>query len=302
MSDVLIREVGLRDGLQLVKKILPTEKKIEWLNKQALLNFREIEVTSFVPEKIVPQFFDSEKILLMAKKITGLTSSVLVPNLFGAKKALELKVKKINCVISASESHNKANINKDIKSSISEICEIVSYNKSLEKSCKIGVAISTSFGCSIEGEISNQKVLNLVEKILEIGVDEITIADTVGYANPKQVKMLFKKLLSLTDNLEIFAHFHDTRGLGIANVLTAFDLGIRKFDSSLLGLGGCPFAPGASGNVATEDLIYLFNSMNISTGINLQDLIILCKNISNFFPNEVLNGRILSAGIPKNYH
>ena len=302
MSDVLIREVGLRDGLQLVKNILPTEKKIKWLNKQSLLNFKEIEVTSFVPKKVVPQFFDAKIILNEANKISNLTSSVLVPNLFGAKKALELNAQKINYVLSASESHNKANVNKDVNSSINELSEIVNYNKNLEKNSKIGVAISTAFGCSIEGEISNLKVLNLVEKILKIGVDEITIADTVGYANPKQVRMLFKKLINLTDNLEIFAHFHDTRGLGIVNVLTAFDLGIRKFDSSLLGLGGCPFAPGASGNVATEDLIYLFNSMRVSTGINLEDFVILCKNISNFFRKEVVNGRILSAGIPKNYY
>ena len=259
MSDVLIREVGLRDGLQLVKNILPTEKKIKWLNKQSLLNFKEIEVTSFVPKKVVPQFFDAKIILNEANKISNLTSSVLVPNLFGAKKALELNAQKINYVLSVSESHNKANVNKDVNSSINELNEIVNYNRNLEKNSKIGVAISTAFGCSIEGEISNLKVLNLVEKILKIGVDEITIADTVGYANPKQVRMLFKKLINLTDNLKIFAHFHDTRGLGIVNVLTAFDLGIRKFDSSLLGLGGCPFAPGASGNVATEDLIYLFN-------------------------------------------
>ena len=302
MSDVLIREVGLRDGLQLVKNILPTEKKIKWLNKQSLLNFKEIEVTSFVPKKVVPQFFDAKIILNEANKISNLTSSVLVPNLFGAKKALELNAQKINYVLSASESHNKANVNKDVNSSINELSEIVNYNRNLEKNSKIGVAISTAFGCSIEGEISNLKVLNLVEKILKIGVDEITIADTVGYANPKQVRMLFKRLINLNDNLEIFAHFHDTRGLGIVNVLTAFDLGIRKFDSSLLGLGGCPFAPGASGNVATEDLIYLFNSMRVSTGINLEDLVILCKNISNFFPKEVVNGRILSAGIPKNYY
>ena len=236
MSDVLIREVGLRDGLQLVKNILPTEK-IKWLNKQSLLNFKEIEVTSFVPKKVVPQFFDAKIILNEANKISNLTSSVLVPNLFGAKKALELNAQKINYVLSASESHNKANVNKDVNSSINELSEIVNYNRNLEKNSKIGVAISTAFGCSIEGEISNLKVLNLVEKILKIGVDEITIADTVGYANPNEVRMLFKKLINLTDNLKIFAHFHDTRGLGIVNVLTAFDLGIRKFDSSLLGLG-----------------------------------------------------------------
>ena len=295
-------EVGLRDGLQLIKQILPTEKKIEWLKEQALLNFKEIEVTSFVPEKVVPQFFDSEKILVTAKNISRLTSSVLVPNLFGAKKALDLKAQKINYVLSASESHNKANVNKDIKSSINELSQIVSLNNSLEKSSKIGVAISTSFGCSIEGEISNQKVLNIVEKILEIGIDEITIADTVGYANPKQVKILFQSLIDLMDKDQIFGHFHDTRGLGIANVLTALDLGIRKFDSSLLGLGGCPFAPGASGNIATEDLVYLLNSMKISTGIDLKNLINFCKNISDFFPNEVLKGKIISAGIPKNYN
>ena len=302
MYDVLVREVGLRDGLQLIKQILPTEKKIEWLKEQALLNFKEIEVTSFVPEKVVPQFFDSEKILVTAKNISGLTSSVLVPNLFGAKKALDLKAQKINYVLSASESHNKANVNKDIKSSINELSQIVSLNNSLEKSSKIGVAISTSFGCSIEGEISNQKVLSIVEKILEIGIDEITIADTVGYANPKQVKILFQSLIDLMDKDQIFGHFHDTRGLGIANVLTALDLGIRKFDSSLLGLGGCPFAPGASGNIATEDLVYLLNSMKISTGIDLKNLINFCKNISDFFPNEVLKGKIISAGIPKNYN
>ena len=302
MYDVLVREVGLRDGLQLIKQILPTEKKIEWLKEQALLNFKEIEVTSFVPEKVVPQFFDSEKILVIAKNISGLTSSVLVPNLFGAKKALDLKAQKINYVLSASESHNKANVNKDIKSSINELSQIVSLNNSLEESSKIGVAISTSFGCSIEGEISNQKVLSIVEKILEIGIDEITIADTVGYANPKQVKILFQSLIDLMDKDQIFGHFHDTRGLGIANVLTALDLGIRKFDSSLLGLGGCPFAPGASGNIATEDLVYLLNSMKISTGIDLKNLISYCKNISDFFPNEVLKGKIISAGIPKNYN
>ena len=302
MYDVLVREVGLRDGLQLIKQILPTEKKIEWLKEQALLNFKEIEVTSFVPEKVVPQFFDSEKILVTAKNISGLTSSVLVPNLFGAKKALDLKAQKINYVLSASESHNKANVNKDIKSSINELSQIVSLNNSLEKSSKIGVAISTSFGCSIEGEISNQKVLSIVEKILEIGIDEITIADTVGYANPKEVKILFQSLIDLMDKEQIFGHFHDTRGLGIANVLTALDLGIRKFDSSLLGLGGCPFAPGASGNIATEDLVYLLNSMKISTGIDLKNLINFCKNISDFFPNEVLKGKIISAGIPKNYN
>ena len=196
MSDVLIREVGLRDGLQLVKNILPTEKKIKWLNKQSLLNFKEIEVTSFVPKKVVPQFFDAKIILNEANKISNLTSSVLVPNLFGAKKALELNAQKINYVLSASESHNKANVNKDVNSSINELSEIVNYNRNLEKNSKIGVAISTAFGCSIEGEISNLKVLNLVEKILKIGVDEITIADTVGYANPKQVRMLFKKLIN----------------------------------------------------------------------------------------------------------
>ena len=174
--------------------------------------------------------------------------------------------------------------------------------RGLKNKVLISAAIATSFGCSIQGDVEKKNVIKICEKLLEMGAEELNIADTVGYANPKQVRMLFKRLINLTGNLEIFAHFHDTRGLGIVNVLTAFDLGIKKFDSSLLGLGGCPFAPGASGNVATEDLIYLFNSMNISTGINLQELIILCRNIRNFFPNEVLNGRILSAGIPKNYY
>ena len=157
MSDVLIREVGLRDGLQLVKNILPTEKKIKWLNKQSLLNFKEIEVTSFVPKKVVPQFFDAKIILNEANKISNLTSSVLVPNLFGAKKALELNAQKINYVLSASESHNKANVNKDVNSSIDELNEIINYNNTLEKKSSVSVAISTSFGCSIEGKVSPNK-------------------------------------------------------------------------------------------------------------------------------------------------
>ena len=298
MSDVLIREVGLRDGLQLVKNILPTEKKIEWLNKQSLLNFKEIEVTSFVPQKIVPQFFDATMILNFAKKISGITSSVLVPNLFGAKKALDLNAQKINYVLSASESHNKANVNKDISSSLNELIEIIDYNNKLEKRSKIGLAISTSFGCSIEGRVSPNKVLKIVEKVCQFGVDEVNIADTVGYANPQNVNYLFKHVIEIAGKDKTFAHFHDTRGLGMANVVTALELGVRKFDSSLCGLGGCPFAPGASGNIPTEDLIYLMKTLGISTGINLNSLLDLCKFIKEWFPQEKLEGKILKAGLP----
>ena len=298
MSDVLIREVGLRDGLQLVKNILPTEKKIKWLNKQSLLNFKEIEVTSFVPKKVVPQFFDAEIIIYEANKISNLTSSVLVPNLFGAKKALELNAQKINYVLSASESHNKANVNKDVNSSINELNEIINYNNNLEKKSSICVAISTSFGCSIEGKVSPNKVLNIVEKVTHLGVDEINIADTVGYGNPYNVKYLFKHVIEIAGKDKIFAHFHDTRGLGLANVIAVLELGIFKFDSSLCGLGGCPFAPGASGNIPTEDLIYLLKSLGIHTGINLNSLLDFCKFVKDWFPNEKLEGKLSKAGLP----
>ena len=298
MSDVLIREVGLRDGLQLVKNILPTEKKIKWLNKQSLLNFKEIEVTSFVPKKVVPQFFDAKIILNEANKISNLTSSVLVPNLFGAKKALELNAQKINYVLSASESHNRANVNKDVNSSINELNEIINYNNNLEKKSSVSVAISTSFGCSIEGKVSPNKVLNIVEKVTHLGVDEINIADTVGYGNPYNVKYLFKHVIEIAGKDKIFAHFHDTRGLGLANVIAVLELGIFKFDSSLCGLGGCPFAPGASGNIPTEDLIYLLKSLGINTGINLNSLLDFCKFVKDWFPNEKLEGKLSKAGLP----
>ena len=299
---VFVREVGLRDGLQLVRKILPTELKLKWLKQQTRLNFKEIEVTSFVPKHVVPLFFDCKKVIREANLLPEIQASVLVPNYKGAVLAVKSGARKINYVISASESHNLANVKKTIKESMQELSNIVRYSRSLEENFfSIGLAISTSFGCSIEGNVDPKKVLNIATEALSLGVEEITVADTVGYANPKQVEIMFKTMIGITKKRKLYAHFHDTRGLALANVISALSVGVRHFDSSMRGLGGCPFAPGASGNVATEDLIFLLNSIGIETGINLTKLLHLSGSVGSWLPNEKLESKVFRAGLPAFY-
>ena len=217
--------------------------------------------------------------------------------------ALKGHSKKILFVISASEQHNLSNVNCDIKQSLLMFNDLIkeSKNSGLDKKVMISGAIATSFGCSIQGHVKEKDVLDIADKLIDIGTDEINIADTVGYANPTQVSNLFKKLIKLSDKTPFGAHFHDTRGMGLTNVKSALDEGVTLFDASLGGLGGCPFAPGASGNIATEDCAYMIEAMGYDTGIDLNKLISLRKSLSKWMTEDTLLGNLSNSGLAKNF-
>ena len=302
-NSIQIREVGLRDGLQLSKTKLSSEIKIKWCSLQSQAGFKEIEVTSFVPPSVLPQFSDASKIVYASNKINNLIPSVLVPNLKGALIALDNNSKKINFVLSASEMHNRSNVNSTIEKSLSMFKDFVRERniRGLKNKVQISAAIETSFGCSIQGDVKKKNVIKICEKLLEMGAEELNIADTVGYANPNQVKEIFKSLNKISKNIPLAAHFHDTRGMGLANVISAIDEGVKRFDASLGGLGGCPYAPGASGNIATEDCVYMIESMGFSTGIDLKKLLKLRKSLKEWMKNDILYGNLLTSGFAKTF-
>ena len=293
-NNVCIREVGLRDGLQLTRSQLSTSTKAEWISQQVKSGFCEMEVTSFVPAHILPQFFDATEILSMASCLDGLCPSVLVPNLRGGKLALGAGAKKINFVISVSEAHNQANVRCTTEKSFQMLEELILESKQ-EQNVSVTGALSTSFGCSIEGDIKQHKVVRFAERMARLGVHEINLADTVGYANPLYVKNMFADIQSAVGEIPLAAHFHDTRGLGLANIFAAFEVGITRFDSCLGGLGGCPFAPGASGNVNTEDTVGMFNSMGIDTGVDIEKLIEVRRLLETWLPNEKVGGNLIKT-------
>ena len=298
VSDIVeIREVGLRDGLQLIKTPLTTQQKLEWVKKQVNAGFNEIEVTSFVPPKLLPQFSDANEMVIRSNKIQNLKATALVLNLKGATRAIAAGTKKITFVISASEEHNQSNVRCSIAESLSMFKEVIKLCNISGRKIEVAGAIATSFGCSMQGSVDEIQVLKLASSMAEVGADEINLADTVGYANPSQVKSLFSKLRNSIGTIPMAAHFHDTRAMGLANVVSALEADVRKFDATLAGLGGCPFAPGASGNIATEDCAYLLENMGFDTGINIQKLIALRNHLSSILPNETLEGK-LSVALP----
>ena len=292
---VILREVGPRDGLQMIRSQLDTDIKLAWIKAQAATGFNEIEVTSYVPVSVLPQFADASLVLSGAKKIGGLLPSVLVPNLRGAVMAMDAGAKKITFVLSVSESHNMANVQQNTKASLAMLRDVTAKREG-RKDITIATALATSFGCSIEGAVSEARVNEIVEQVVEAGVDEINLADTVGYGDPEQVKRIFTDVKRTVGDLPIAAHFHDTRGLGLANVVAALDAGVRRFDSALGGLGGCPFAPGASGNITTEDTVHLFDRLGINSGIDLAALLEVRRQLAQWLPDEKLEGKLFAAG------
>jgi hydroxymethylglutaryl-CoA lyase len=299
--DVIICEVGPRDGLQLVQQVLPAAAKQAWIEAEARAGVPEIEVTSFVRADVMPQFADAAEVAARALSIPGLTVSVLVPNLKGAELAFATHPHKVNYVLSASESHNLRNVRRPVKDSLEDFRRIVELRDSNPgwRAIPLRGYISTSFGCTIEGAISEDVVVRLAEKYFEFGASEVTLADTVGYANPVQAKRLFRRVRNLGG--DVSAHFHDTRGLGLANAFAALETGVRRFDSSLAGLGGCPFAPLATGNIVTEDLVFMLESGGLRTGIDLAKLIETRKLVQSALPSETLHGWIAKAGLPKGF-
>jgi hydroxymethylglutaryl-CoA lyase len=297
-----IREVGLRDGLQLVKTILSTEQKLEWCRSAVQAGIAEIEVTSFVPPKVVPQFVDADAVARGAVKIGGFTAAALVPNLRGAERAFETGIAKINYVLSASEAHNQANVRRSTQESLDDFVRIVAKREEVGKgNVAIGAGIATAFGCTISGTVSEKRVVQIAEQLARSGPDEIIVADTVGYANPAQVERLARAVVRTVSPVPVACHFHDTRGLGLANVAAALNAGVRRFDASLGGLGGCPFAPGATGNINTEDCVFLLESLGYETGIDIEALVRLRATVESWLPGERFCGAIARAGLPKTF-
>jgi hydroxymethylglutaryl-CoA lyase len=286
--------------LQLVRQFLPTAQKIAWCQEEARAGLKEAEVSSFVPATVVPQFADAADITTAALAIEGLNVAVLVPNYKGAVRAMDAGAHKINYVLSASEMHNKANVHRTTEESLEDFGRIVAERNSRGVKTKIVGGIATVFGCTLQGEVQERRVYEIVERLISLGADELIIADTVGYANPGQVKRILGRILSLFSG-SVYAHFHDTRGLGLANVTAAVDAGVTRFDASIGGLGGCPFAPGASGNIDTEDCAFLLESMGFDTGLDIEKLVTLRDKISTWLPEEPVGGAIARAGLPKTF-
>ncbi|MFD0668272.1 hydroxymethylglutaryl-CoA lyase [Ramlibacter sp. MAHUQ-53] len=296
---VTLREVGLRDGLQAIARTLPTEQKKEWIREAWEAGVREIEVGSFVPARLLPQLADTADLVSHARTLPGLSVSVLVPNLKGAEAAMASGAHWMLLPLSASHAHSLANLRRTPDEVVASVAEMVRARNERGSDIRIEVGISTALGCTLQGEVPVAEVLRLLEAVLALGVDRVSIADTVGYADPRQVADLFRQARAVCGDKLDAAHFHDTRGLGIANVMAALHEGQTRFDACLAGLGGCPHAPGASGNVATEDLAYLFASMGIATGIDLPRLLALRAKVAGWLAGECLSGSIARAGLPK---
>jgi len=298
-NPVVIREVGLRDGLQSIARVLPTAEKLEWIRDAYAAGQREIEVGSFVPARLLPQLADTAELVAFARTLPGLVVSVLVPNLKGAERALETGAHLMLLPLSASHAHSLANLRRTPDEVVLEIARIRAARDASGSRCLIEVGLSTAFGCTLQGRVEPDEVLRLLRAVLDAGVDRVGLADTVGYADPQMVRELFERARGVAGDKLSCGHFHDTRGMGIANVFAAWQAGIRRFDACLAGIGGCPHAPGASGNVATEDVAYLFASMGIPTGQDFEKLIALRRKVAQWLDGEALYGSLWRAGLPK---
>ena len=296
---IVIREVGLRDGLQSIARVLPTAQKVEWIRDAWTAGQREIEVGSFVPPRLLPQLADTAELVAFAKTLPGLFTSVLVPNLKGAERAIEGGADLMLVPLSASHAHSLANLRKTPDDVVQEIARIRAARDAAGSRCLLEVGLSTAFGCTIQGRVEPSEVLRLIKAVLDVGVDRVGLADTVGYADPAMVQELFTQALAVAGERLACGHFHDTRGLGMANVFAAWQLGITRFDACLAGIGGCPHAPGASGNVATEDVAYLFASMGVATGLDFDALIAMRAKVARWLEGETLHGTLWRAGLPK---
>ena len=298
-TGVVVREVGLRDGLQILPRVLSTAHKLEWIRRAHAAGLREIEVGSFVPAKLMPQLADTAELVAFANTLPDLQASVLVPNVKGAERAIESGAHAMLLPLSASHAHSLANMKRTPDEVVDDVRRIVDLRDSRGADCRIEIGISTAFGCTLQGRVEPAEVLRLVRAVHDVGVDRIGLADTVGYADPLQVKQLFERCLDAVGDTLSCAHFHDTRGLGSANVFAAWQAGMRRFDACTGGIGGCPHAPGASGNVATEDVAYLFASMGVPTGLDFEALMALREQVAQWLDGEPLHGAIWRAGLPK---
>ena len=300
-ATVLISEVGPRDGLQSVKATMPTADKLRWISALHAAGLREIEVGSFVPARLLPQLADTAEVVAHALTLPGLTVLALVPNLRGAEAALAAGVHKITVPVSASPAHSMANVRKSPQAMVEEVRLIDALRRRVAPQVGLEAAISTAFGCTLQGAVPEDEVIRLAVQCAGAGADDVGLSDTTGHANPAQVRRLFMRLRAEIGHQAGAAHMHNTRGLGLANCLAAYEAGVRTFDASLGGLGGCPYAPGASGNVVTEDLVFMFEAMGIATGIDLARLIAARAPLQAGLPGEPLYGMTPEAGLPQGW-
>jgi hydroxymethylglutaryl-CoA lyase len=301
--DVIISEVGPRDGLQSIKRTMPTPAKVAWVRGLAGAGLQEIEVGSFVSPKLLPQMADTGDVVREAIRIPGLTVLALVPNLKGAQRAVEAGTPKLTMPVSASRAHSQKNIGMTPEQAVEQVRQVARLRDSLPPPSRpvVEVGVSTAFGCTMEGAVSEDWVMQLALLLAEAGADSVGLSDTTGYGNPAQVKRMFKRLRADLGEKAGGAHLHNTRGQGLANVVAALDAGVTTFDSSQGGLGGCPYAPGATGNIVTEDLVFLLESMGLRTGVDLDRLIAARSIVIDALPGEPLYGHVPEAGVTKGF-
>jgi hydroxymethylglutaryl-CoA lyase len=306
---VNICEVGPRDGLQSVAATMPTAVKLAWLDALYAAGLRQIEVTSFVPARLMPQLADAAEVVRHARTLPGLRVLALAPNLKGVQAAAAAGAHAVTVPLSASQAHSQANLRKTIEQAVQEVRDIVTWRHEAAPDLHIEAGISVAFGCSMQGPVPQDDVIRLAHTLAQAGVDGVGVSDTTGYANPAQVRSMYTRLFAEIGNADDpqrpglcgGAHVHNTRGLGLANCLAAYDVGVRTFDASLAGLGGCPHAPGASGNVVTEDLVFMFEAMGIRTGVDVARLVAARAPLEQGLPGEPLYGMTPLAGVPKGY-
>jgi hydroxymethylglutaryl-CoA lyase len=299
--DIEVVEVGPRDGLQNVATVMPTAAKKAWLTAAAAAGIREIEVCSFVPPARFPQFADNQPVITHALTLPRLTVCALVPNARGAADALAAGVPKLSFTLSVSHSHSLANVRKTPGAQLEEFRKIIEMRNSYERRAGVTGGLSTAFGCSIEGKIDDSVVCRMATELMDAGADEVSLADTVGYASPSDIRRVVRAVRREIGDSLTALHLHDTRGLGLANVLAGLDSGVKAFDASLGGLGGCPYAPGASGNICTEDLVFMLETMGLRTGVDLEALLRLCDLVKSSLPGEAFHGALARAGLPKGW-
>lgn len=300
-AHAVIREVGLRDGLQSIATVLSTERKCRWIADAAAAGQTEIEVGSFVPARLMPQLADTAEVLAYARTLSGLKASVLVPNLKGAERAIEGGAHLMILPLSASHAHSLANLRKTPDEVVQEMKRIRAARDAAGSQTLIEGGVGTAFGCTIQGEVKHSEVLRLMQALLDAGADRVSLADTVGYADPNSVRELFEQALKITGEKFCCGHFHDTRGLALTNVYAALELGVTRFDASLAGIGGCPHAPGASGNAASEDLAFMLQASGVDTGIDIEKLLALRAQVVGWLAGEQTSGALWRAGLPKTF-
>jgi len=301
MQSILVSEVGPRDGLQSIQRTMLTWHKLRWIEALAAAGLREIEVGSFVSPKLLPQMADAPEVVAHALTLPGLHVAALVPNLRGAESAFAAGVHKITLPVSVTEAHSLANVRKTHAQMADEVRQVVALRNARYPAVQIEAGLSVAFGCTIVGTVSDDETMRMAALMAECGVDEVGLSDTSGYAQPAQVRRLFMRLQAELGGKAGGAHFHNTRGQGLSNVVAALDAGVTTFDASQGGIGGCPYAPGASGNIVTEDLVYLLEAMGFDTGIDIDRLIAARAVLRDALPGEPLYGHVADAGLPKGF-